>query len=157
MIFKYRLVLTGLVTLCLFAACVHTEIDSKPNPALAAKQVVVEHFQMLNAHDLKGLTAQYIAKARITTTDWDGVAFGPQGADQVFHQLFYISPDAKYLVDNMIVNDSTVVVEYDIVGLKEKYNSPIRYDSRNCSIFKIHNNHISGEATYANPQLYHSK
>jgi hypothetical protein len=112
---------------------------------------------LLNAHDLKGLTAQYQAKAKITTTDWEGETVGPAGADQVFHQVFYVSPDAKYLVDNMIVNDSTVVVEYDIVGLREKHNSPIRYDKRNCSVFKVKHNQIISEATYSNNRLYHNE
>jgi hypothetical protein len=157
MIFNFRFAVTGLALLCLLVSCDNNKIDIKLDPTIAAKQVINEHFQLLNTHDLKGLVAQYENKARITTSDWDGVSFGPQGADQLFHQLFYVSPDAKYLVDNMISNDSTVVVEYDVVGLKEKYNSPIRYDLRYCSIYKIHNNQISSEATYSNTRLYHNK
>jgi hypothetical protein len=157
MIFNFRFAVTGLALLCLLISCDNNKIDTKLDPSITAKQLITEHFQLLNAHDLKGLTAQYENKARITTRDWDGVSFGSQGADQLFHQLFYVSPDAKYLVDNMIANDSTVVVEYDVVGLKEKYNSSIRYDLRYCSIYKIHNNQISSEATYSNTRLYHNK
>jgi hypothetical protein len=157
MIFNFRLAVTGLALLYLLVSCDNNKINTKPDPTIAAKQVINEHFHLLNAHNLKGLVAQYENKARIITSDWDGVSFGPQGADQLFHQLFYISPDAKYLVDNMIANDSTVVVEYDVVGLKEKYNSSIRYDLRYCSIYKIHNNQIGSEATYSNTRLYHNK
>jgi hypothetical protein len=141
----------------LFAAC-----NNKPEtPAIsqtdASKQLIDEHFRYLNDHDLKSLIGQYADKAKIITTDWDGESFGPQGADQIFHQLFYVSPDAKYLVDNIINTDSTVVVEYDVVGLKEKAGSPVRYDIRNCSVFKIKKNKITAEATYSNSRLYHNR
>ncbi|RYU91585.1 nuclear transport factor 2 family protein [Mucilaginibacter terrigena] len=140
-----------------FAAC-----NNKPETPVVtqteiSKQLVNEHFRYLNDHDLKSLVAQYADKAKITTTDWDGESVGQQGADQIFHQLFYVSPDAKYLVDNMINTDSTVVVEYDIIGLKEKAGSPIRYDVRNASIFKIKGNKIVSEATYSNSRLYHNR
>jgi len=157
MILNYRFVLTGLVALVILAGCSNDKVETKADLTETSKQVINDHFRMLNEHDLKGLTAQYEGKARITTTDWDGVSFGPAGADQIFHQVFYVSPDAKYLVDNIVANDSTVVVEYDVVGLKEKYNSPIRYDVRNCSIFKVKNNQITGEATYSNSRLYHNR
>lgn len=111
MIFNFRFAITGLALLCLLISCDNNKIDTKLDPTLAAKKIINEHFQLLNEHNLKGLVAQYENKARITTSDWDGVSFGPQGADQLFHQLFYVSADAKYLVDNMIANDSTVVVE----------------------------------------------
>lgn len=139
------------------AAC-----NSKPQtppgiPKEQSKQLIDEHFRYLNDHDLKSLVVQYADKAKITTSDWDGESYGPAGADQIFHQLFYVSPDAKYLVGEVINNDSTVVVEYDVVGLKDKANSPIRYDLHNCSIFKIKNNKISAEATYSNSRFYHNK
>jgi ketosteroid isomerase-like protein len=141
----------------LIAAC-----NSKPekppvSPTEQSKQLIDEHFRYLNDHDLKSLVAQYADKAKITTSDWDGESYGPQGADQIFHQLFYVSPDAKYLVGNVINIDSTVVVEYDVVGLKEKAGSPIRYDLHNCSIFRIKDNKIAAEATYSNSKFYHSK
>jgi D-serine dehydratase len=151
----------AVISICvamLFAAC-----NSKPEKTAVidntntAKELIDLHFKLLNNHDLKGLVSQYAEKAKITTTDWDGVSFGPQGADQIFHALFYTSPDAKYLVDNMISNDSTVVVEYDVIGLRDKLESSVRHDSRNCSIFYIRESKISSEATYANTRLYHSK
>ena len=154
---NFRYLLTGLVAALAVAGCGNEPSITKAEPAEAPRQLINQHFQYLNAHDLKGITAQYDDKAKITTTDGDGETFGPSGADQVFHQVFYVSPDAKYLVDNMIVNDSTVVVEYDIVGLREKYGSPIRYDKRNCSIFKVKNDRIISEATYSNSRLYHNQ
>jgi hypothetical protein len=139
-----------------------TACNNKPEtPAIsqteASKQLIDEHFRYLNDHDLKSLIGQYADKAKITTIDWDGESFGPQGADQIFHQLFYVSPDAKYLVDNVINTDSSVVVEYDVVGLKERAGSPVRYDIRSCSVFKIKNNKITAEATYSNSRLYHNR
>ncbi|MGY4537196.1 hypothetical protein ACVW0P_001612 [Mucilaginibacter sp. UYNi724] len=68
-----------------------------------------------------------------------------------------MSPDARYLVDNIINTDSTVVVEYDVVGLKEKSGSPVRYDIHSAGIFKIKDNKIVGEATYSNSKLYHNR
>jgi hypothetical protein len=149
--------LAGLLALSIFSSCSDKKPDIKVNATEVSKDIITEHFRMLNEKDLKGLSTQYDNKARIITTNWDGESIGPAGANQIFHQLFYVSPDAKYLVDNMIINDSTAVVEYDVIGLREKINSPIRYDLRNCSIFKIRNNRITSEATYANSRLYHNK
>ena len=126
-------------------------------PGEQSRQLIDEHFRYLNDHDLKNIVAQYSDKARITTTDYDGESFGPPGADKVFYQLFYVSPDAKYLVDKVINTDSTVVVEYDVLGLHEKPGSTIRYDERNCSIFRLKDNKITAEATYSNSRLYHNK
>ena len=139
------------------AACNNQPEKPAVSQAEQSKQLIDEHFRYLNDHDLKSLVAQYADKAKITTSDWDGESYGQQGADQIFHEIFYVSPDAKYLVDNIINNDSTLVVEYDIVGLKEKANSPIRYDLHNCSIFKIKNNKITAEATYSNSRLFHNR
>ncbi|MFD0794480.1 nuclear transport factor 2 family protein [Mucilaginibacter litoreus] len=122
-----------------------------------SRQVIEEHFKYLNTHDLKGIVAQYADSAKITTADRDGESYGRQGADQMFHQMFYVSPDARYLVDDMIVTDSLVVVEYDATGLRTKANDPVRIDLRYCSIFTIKDGKIIREATYTNPKLYHNK
>jgi ketosteroid isomerase-like protein len=139
------------------AACTNQPQKSAVIPGERSRQLVDDHFRYLNDHDLKSIVAQYADKARITTTGFDGESFGPPGADQVFHQLFYISPDAKYLVDKVINTDSTIVVEYDVVGLREKAGSPIRYDQRSCSIFRIKDKKIASESTYSNSRLYHNK
>jgi hypothetical protein len=55
----------------------------------------------------------------------------------------------------MTLRDSTVVVEYDVVGLKEKA-SGTRYDIRKCSVFKTDGNHIISEATYSNTLYFHN-
>ncbi|MES2266066.1 MAG: nuclear transport factor 2 family protein [Bacteroidota bacterium] len=140
-----------------FSACQNKPETPVVNQTELSKQIIDEHFRYLNDKDLKSLVAQYDDKAKITTTDWDGETTGQKGADEIFHQAFYVSPDAKYLVDNMINTDSTVVVEYDVVGLKEKAGSHVRYDLRNASIFKIKKGKIIGEATYSNPRLYHNR
>ena len=122
-----------------------------------AQTLIQEHFRYLNDHDLKSIVAQYAKKASITSSDWKGMASGPEGADQIFHLEFYVSPDAKYLVDKTINTDSTVVVEYDVIGLRDKANGGVRYDLRKCSIFRINDkNKIAGEATYANAMAYHN-
>jgi hypothetical protein len=149
--------LAGLLNLSIFSGCNSNMPGNKVNATEFSKEIITEHFRMLNEKDLKGLSIQYDNKVRIITTNWDGESIGPAGANQIFHQLFYVSPDAKYLVDNMIINDFTAVVEYDVIGLKEKFNSPVRYDLRNCSIFKIRNNRITSEATYSNSHLYYNK
>ncbi|PAW94486.1 hypothetical protein CKK33_13700 [Mucilaginibacter sp. MD40] len=141
----------------LIVGCNHQAEKPAVIPGEQFRQLIDEHFRYLNDHDLKAIVSQYADKSKITTTDWDGESYGPQGADQMFHQLFYTSPDAKYLVDNIINNDSTVVVEYDIVGLRDKPGSQLRHDQRNCSIFRIKNNKIISEATYSNQRLYHTK
>ncbi|MBK0379186.1 nuclear transport factor 2-like protein [Mucilaginibacter segetis] len=118
--------------------------------------LIAEHFKLLNDHNLKALTQQYATTASISSSEWNGIAIGPAGADQIFHLEFYKSPDAKYLVDNIINNDSTLVVQYDVVGLRDINNGNTRYDLRKCSVFKIDSNLIVNEATYANPLFYHN-
>ncbi|MBL4674978.1 MAG: nuclear transport factor 2 family protein [Mucilaginibacter sp.] len=144
------------VTIALFAACNQEPEKPAVVPGGQSRKLIDLHFQYLNDHNLTDLINQYADKAKITTNDWDGESYGRQGADQMFHQIFYVSPDAKYLVDNVINNDSTMIVEYDVIGLHDKLNSPIRYDLRNCSIFKIKNDQIVSEATYSNSRLYHA-
>jgi D-serine dehydratase len=146
----------------LFAAMAFTACSQQPEKPVVDKKaqsetLIQEHFRYLNDHDLKSLVSQYAPKANITSSDWKGMVSGPEGADQIFHLEFYVSPDAKYLVDKVINTDSTVVVEYDVIGLKDKTNGGVRYDLRKCSIFRIDDkNKISGEATYANAMAYHN-
>ncbi|AMR33160.1 hypothetical protein A0256_17925 [Mucilaginibacter sp. PAMC 26640] len=122
-----------------------------------AHSLIQEHFRYLNDHDLKSVVSQYAKKASITSSDWKGTANGPEGADEIFHLEFYVSPDAKYLVDKTINTDSTVVVEYDVIGLKDKANGGVRFDVRKCSIFRLNDkNQIASEATYINTLAYHS-
>lgn len=146
-----------MAALCLIAAC--TSQPDKPvnDHKTQSETLIQEHFRLLNDHDLKGIVGQYAKKANITTSDWKGMATGPEGADQIFHLEFFLSPDAKYLVDKTINTDSTVVVEYDVIGLKDKANGGVRYDVRKCSVFRIDTlNKISSEATYVNAMAYHN-
>jgi hypothetical protein len=155
MIFKYP-ALSVLFIALVFTACDPAKpADTKADFEQQAKALVDEHFKLLNEHELKSITAQYAPKATISSSDWKGIATGPSGADQIFHLEFYISPDARYLVDRTTIKDSTVVVEYDVIGLKNKANG-VRYDLRKCSIFKTDGQQITSEATYANP-LYYQK
>ncbi|MBD1366634.1 nuclear transport factor 2 family protein [Mucilaginibacter sp. ZT4R22] len=140
-----------------FAAC--TQQPDKPavDKKSQSETLIQEHFRYLNDHDLKSLVGQYAPKASITSSDWKGMVSGREGADQIFHLEFYVSPDAKYLVDKVINTDSTVVVEYDVIGLKDKANGGVRYDVRKCSIFRIDDkNNIGSEATYVNAMAYHN-
>jgi D-serine dehydratase len=146
----------------LFAASAMAACTQQPDKPVVDKKaqseaLVQQHFRYLNDHDLKSLVSQYGPKANITSSDWKGMATGPSGADEIFHLEFYVSPDARYLVDKVINTDSTVVVEYDVIGLRAKANGGVRYDVRKCSIFRIDDkNQISSEATYANNMAYHN-
>lgn len=154
---KLRSALFLLFSASAFVSC--TQQPDKPavNKKEQSETLIQQHFQHLNDHDLKSLVSQYAPKANIVSSDWKGMASGPSGADQIFHLEFYVSPDAKYLVDKVINTDSTVVVEYDVIGLRDKANGGVRYDVRKCSIFRIDDkNRISGEATYANAMAYHN-
>ncbi|TSD67097.1 hypothetical protein FFF34_006805 [Inquilinus sp. KBS0705] len=155
MIFRYPApIILFIVLFC--AACQSKKADTTTTDiATRSQALITEHFKLMNEHELKSLSAQYAPKARISTAEWKGVTTGPSGADQIFHLEFYVSPDAKYLVDNMIVKDSTVIVEYDVIGLKDKANG-VRFDLRKAGIFKTDGTLILSEATYANPLFYHN-
>ncbi|TWR31581.1 nuclear transport factor 2 family protein [Mucilaginibacter pallidiroseus] len=157
MIANLRLITCTTAFALALAACDTKKTEPAPSPAESNAKLIKEHFQLLNEHELKPLIAQYDTKAVIVTSDYPGELHGQPGADQVFHQTFYVSPDAKYLVGNTIINDTVAVVEYDVIGLREGHDSPIRYDVRNCSVFKIKDNKIISEATYVNSKLYNAK
>lgn len=153
--YRYTLILA--VAVMAFTACSQQSEKPAVDKKTQSETLIQEHFRNLNDHDLKAVVNQYAAKANITSSDWKGMATGPPGADQVFHLEFLVSPDAKYLVDKFINTDSTVVVEYDVVGLRDKLNGNVRYDVRKCSIFRIDGqNKISSEATYSNRAAYDS-
>ncbi|RYD88449.1 MAG: hypothetical protein EOP54_27235, partial [Sphingobacteriales bacterium] len=102
----------SLLIIAFFVAC-NQEPEKVPVvPGELSRKLIDLHFQYLNDRNLTDLVNQYADKAKIITTDWDGESYGRPGADQMFHQVFTISPDAKYLVDNVINNDSTMIVEY---------------------------------------------
>ncbi|OOQ60317.1 nuclear transport factor 2 family protein [Mucilaginibacter pedocola] len=146
-----------LFTAGVLAACNQTPEKPAIDKKAQSEALIQQHFQLLNDHDLKGLVSQYAPKAPITSSDWKGTTNGPEGADQIFHLEFFVSPDAKYLVDKVINTDSTVVVEYDVIGLRDKANGGVRYDLRKCSVFRIDSlNKIAAESTYANGMVYHT-
>lgn len=157
MYINIRTILSATFLSLLITSC--TQQPEKPaiDKKEQAQALIQEHFRYLNDHDLKSIVSQYAKNANILSSDWKGIATGPQGADQIFHTEFYISPDAKYLVDKTINTDSTVVVEYDVIGLKDKANGGVRIDVRKCSVFRINDkNQIAAEATYANALAYHN-
>ena len=154
MSFKYRAVLLSAFTCLGLLACDHQKTEPASQNAAALK-LINAHFDLLNRHDLKGLVSQYTSHAEITSSDWDGILFGRTGADQLYHMAFYVSPDARYLVNRIINRDSIFVVEYDVIGLHQDPGSTVRHDVRNCSIFTVSHNLISGESIYSNGRLYH--
>lgn len=155
--FKLRYLPAAIVPALLMVAC----SQRADKPAVDKKQqsetLIQEHFRYLNDHDLKAIVAQYSPKAAISAADHQGTAMGTTGADAVYHLEFYESPDAKYLVDKIVNADSTVIVEYDVVGLRDKAHGNIRYDVRKCSVFRIDSlNKISSENTYVNRAAYNA-
>jgi len=153
----HRLPLIFSIVALMFTACSQQPDKPAVDKKAQAETLIQQHFRYMNDHDLKSLVSQYSKKANITSSEWKGMATGQTGADEIFHLEFYVSPDAKYLVDKTINNDSTVVVEYDVIGLKDKNNGGVRYDVRRCSIFRIDDkNQIGSEATYTNAMAYHN-
>jgi hypothetical protein len=153
----YRSVLFFVLSAFTLSACNQQPDKPVVDKKAQSETLIQEHFRYLNDHDLKAIVGQYAPKANITSSDWKGMATGPTGADQIFHLEFFVSPDAKYLVDKVINTDSTVVVEYDVIGLRDKANGGVRYDLRKCSIFRVNDkNQIGSEATYANTMAYHN-
>jgi len=115
------------------------------------KKLIENHFKYLNAHDLKSLRTQYSERAYVTAPEDQGAQPGPLGADQIFHRIFLTSSNMQYMLSNVIVNDSSAFVRYEVRGSKTREAANTFFDYKGCSFFRISNAKIDTEIMFANP------
>jgi len=123
-----------------FAACTRkNEVNRK---------VIDDHFKYMNEHNLPAIKSQYADSAFLDSYIMPGYKRGPLGADEIYHFQFFQSPNEQYRVVDMIDNDTTTIVQYDVRGYLSTSIVRSGYSFRNCSIFKIRDGKIVSEITY---------
>src|SRR5579863_3107196 len=124
------------------------------------RKLIKEHFKLLNDHNLKELATQYSSKVLLIYPESAGVEWGPGALIRRYELCFTYCRDTRFKVEKIIVEDSIVVVKYDVVGEPVKKSPtqtnfyPYGIHTKNCTIFKIKNNKIVSEDIYTNEKYY---
>lgn len=119
------------------------------------KQLVSQHFEALNKHDIAALTSAYAANCKLSSTGWEGPRTGPDAIKGAYTRYFQSTPDLKYKITNAIFTDTTAVIEYTSWGSIPTNDATIapymagkKFSLQNCAVMHIKNNQIVYEATY---------
>jgi hypothetical protein len=121
------------IAIFVFAAMSFTACIKKDD---TGRKVIDDHFK-------------YADSALVISYIMPGYKHGPLGADEIYHYMFFISPDEQYRVDDIMTNDSATIVQYDVMGYRSMTNLKSGYSFRNCTIFKIKGGKITSEITYS--------
>jgi steroid delta-isomerase-like uncharacterized protein len=118
-------------------------------------QIVSQHFEMINSHNIDSIAADYASDVKISSTAFDDVRTGPTQIKLIFNRYFNSSPDLKYTINHVIYTDTTATVEYTSTGSipADDYTSPVymrgkKYTLRNCTILHFKDGKITSEASY---------
>lgn len=91
----------------LFVFCGHGDV----------KQVIQNHFNALNQHNLDRLVKDYDNKAQVTSSGWKGIHNGPNEMRMAYARYFHSSHDIRYDVGNVYFSsDSVATVEYTMAA-----------------------------------------
>lgn len=120
------------------------------------KQLIEDHFNALNRHNIKMLIKDYAPDVDVTSSAWVGIHKGTREMMFDYGRYFHETPDLKYDIENVYFSgDSVITVEYTTSGTvtNTAKDTPVgmigkKYILNNCSIFTIHNNRIVKETTY---------
>jgi steroid delta-isomerase-like uncharacterized protein len=120
------------------------------------KEMVQNHFNALNRHDVKALVAGYDKKVEITSSAAEGISRGSESVQKAYEGYFQSSPDLKYDVAAVhYSNNGVVTVEYTASGTMKSITSGMpaymlgkRYIINYCAIFTVQNGKIIKESTY---------
>jgi len=142
---KIRLLPTCLIVSILVTACGNNN-----------KQIIEDHFNALNRHNVKLLVKNYDPDVEVTSSGWAGIHNGTREMMFDYARYFHETPDLKYDIANAYFSgDSIVTVEYTTSGTvtNTEKNTPLaiigkKYILNNCTIFTIRNSRIVKEATY---------
>ncbi len=89
--------------------------DAPKTPELAT--LVRQHFDALNKHDVNALVKLYSDSAQLESSGWEGRAKGHEAVREKYGRYFATSPDLKYTINNMVLdNGNSVVIEYTSSG-----------------------------------------
>lgn len=146
MMFKLKLIPICLIITIWVSAC----------NSNGSKQIIQNHFNALNRHDIKSLVKDYAPNVQVTSTGWIGIHNGTKELIVDDTRYFHSSPDLKYDIEHAYFSgDSVVTVVYTSSGTltnADKNTPPNmigkKYILDQCTIFTIHDNRIVREQTY---------
>ena len=126
----------------------------------ASQKLIEDHFKLLNEHNLKELAKQYSNKVTIVSPDVNSLPGSPKSLLRKYELYFTYCTDVEFKIKEIIVQDSLVVVQYEIIGSPVKYSPtttnfyPHGIHDRNCTVFKIKDNKIINEDIYIDDKYY---
>lgn len=140
----------NLLPVCLIISILVTACGN-PN-----KQIIEDHFNALNRHNIKLLLKDYDPNVQVTSSGWVGVHVGTREMMFDYGRYFHETPDLKYDIENVYFSgDSIATVEYTTAGTvtNAAKDTPLgivgkRYILNNCTIFTIRNGRVVKENTY---------
>ena len=119
------------------------------------KQIALDQFSAMNAHDIPKICAAYAATASIESPNFPSAKIGPSGIKEVYSRYFAATPDLHFTLKHLFVNDSTAILEYAFAGTfsnpepgTPEYMKGKKYSSETCTIFEIRNGMIVRSASY---------
>ncbi|HVV54796.1 MAG TPA: nuclear transport factor 2 family protein [Mucilaginibacter sp.] len=142
-----------LLFVCLCNSCV------RQDKTQSARNLIIEHFKLLNEHNLKDLAKEYSKNVFVVSPDCRSLG-GAEPIIRYYQLAFTYCKNTRFNVHEIIANDSVVVVKYDIMGEKltrpptQTNFYPSGISVRECTVFKIKNNKIVDEDTYTNDSYY---
>ena len=121
------------------------------------RQLVEDHFKYMNRHNIDALKNQYADTAVLYSYVVPGQKRGPLGADEIYHFMFFATPNEQYRILDIMDNDTATVIQYDVRGFLSLNNLRSGYGYRGCMILKIKDGKIINEVNYsgANSPLDH--
>lgn len=138
----------------LLCICFGVLLSSCENNQL--KQLIKDHFNALNRHDVKMLIKDYDPDVQVTSSGWTGIHNGTRELIFDNNQNFHVSPDLRYDIEHVYFSgDSIITVQYTTSGTltnpdKDTPANVIgkKYMLDKCTVFTIRDYKIVKEATY---------
>lgn len=142
------------ITLVLFTICIGCERKTQNNDT---NELIIEHFRLLNIHNLKDLAKQYSNDAMIRTPQSMAMGIGLVNLMRDYELDINYCKNIQFKIECIIASDSSIAVEYKIMGIPKKIAPPLitnfypnGIDQSDCSIFRIKNKKIISETIYTN-------
>jgi hypothetical protein len=122
-----------------------------------AQKLIIEHFKLLNNQNLKSLKKQYSNDAIILSPKSPYLSIGVDGLMREYELYFTYCSNTLFKIQRIIATDSTVAIEYKIIGQSKKLKPPFLtnfypngIELNNCNVFKIKDGKIVNETIYSN-------
>lgn len=85
-------------------------------PKKALQEIAKARIETLNNQNLEALGNLYADSAKIESVGFDKVEIGPAGIRGAYTRYFASSPDLKYEITRITLDDQSAVIEYTSTG-----------------------------------------